>query len=136
MTKSTAVSTGRSALRSALRLALADRVFRRLLLLFVALNLADALTTITILRLGGGEASWLQAWIFTHVSIAAGVTLKFAVATFIAGNLTLTFTHAAQRARWFERAELLLLDGILGLVVLNNLVVLAFILAHLAQQPR
>lgn len=115
--------------RSAVRTALADRIFRALLILFAVVNLADVGTTLAVLHLGGGEGSWLQAWIFAHVSVAAGIALKLAAASFIAGNIALTFNRAHPRTRWFERAELLALDAALVLVVLNNAAVLAFLLS-------
>jgi len=102
-----------------------ERAFLRLIVLFIALNLADLVVTLVGLRLGGFEANPLFNPIFRRSTITASL-LKLAGTLLLTTILLTTFSTMPRLTRWV--ATFLCL--ILGVFVANDVWTVARLLTR------
>jgi hypothetical protein len=102
-----------------------ERAFLRLIVLFIALNLADLVVTLVGLRLGGFEANPLFNPIFRRSTITASL-LKLAGTLLLTTILLTTFSTMPRLTRWV--AAFLCL--ILGVFVANDVWTVARLLTR------
>jgi CDP-diglyceride synthetase len=117
--------TVRLSLRQGFRAMRNDRAFLWLLILFIALNLADLVATLVGLRLGGFDANPLFNPIFRRSAVTASL-LKIAGTLLLTSILLTTFSTMPRLTRWVAIALCL----ILAVFVANNIWTVVRLLAR------